>query len=355
MRNKFGLFVLMIFFLVACDTSKETGITDFPDHKTVLLEEHELPSILGMPVDMVTMNDKIIILDLKGDWFFQVFDIERFDFLANLVRRGAGNMEASFVAPYFRKHGEDAILFQSHDAVNIMKIHSGNSLPEAQGIQQFELPPSLLNSTDFLKVNNHLLSSINPNSPSRDFVKISTTSGNYEEWGADIPFPETRKLDPMLPGMLGQKLTSYNSKEKLLASVFGLLPVLRIYCAESGRLITELQTTDSSKNEQIILSNDIVRTNELTHYYYKIKSTDEFIYALYAGIPVAEYYMEGRPPQYTDFSKEIHVWKWDGTPVVRLRLNRPVFSFDVTSDNKRIIASSIVDVDKVFVAEIPWE
>jgi hypothetical protein len=35
--------------------------------------------------------------------------------------------------------------------------------------------------------------------------------------------------------------------------------------------------------------------------------------------------------------------------------NRPVFSFDVTPDNKKIIASSIVDVNMLFAAEIPWD
>ncbi len=33
--------------------------------------------------------------------------------------------------------------------------------------------------------------------------------------------------------------------------------------------------------------------------------------------------------------------------------NRPVFSFDMTPDNKKIIASSIVNM--LFAAEIPWD
>jgi hypothetical protein len=60
-------------------------------------------------------------------------------------------------------------------------------------------------------------------------------------------------------------------------------------------------------------------------------------------------------PGVVDFSDEIHIWKWDGTPVMKLKLNRAVFSFDVTPDNKKIIASSIVDVNILFAAEIPWD
>jgi hypothetical protein len=80
-----------------------------------------------------------------------------------------------------------------------------------------------------------------------------------------------------------------------------------------------------------------------------------YIYALYGGFSVADYFKEGETPHVFDWSGEIHIWKWDGTPVMKLILDRPVFAFDVTPDNKKIIATSVVDVDKLFEAEIPWD
>jgi len=39
---------------------------------------------------------------------------------------------------------------------------------------------------------------------------------------------------------------------------------------------------------------------------------------------------------------------------MKLILDRPVIGFDITPDNKKIIATSVVDTDKLFEAKIPW-
>jgi hypothetical protein len=110
--------------------------------------------------------------------------------------------------------------------------------------------------------------------------------------------------------------------------------------------------SDASHNLEIMLTGP---SKSLINYYHRIKSTDEYIYALYGGFSVNDHFKEGEEPYVFDWSKEIHIWKWDGTPVMKLILDRPVFAFDVTPDNKKIIATSLVNVDKLFEAVIPWD
>jgi len=151
---------------------------------------------------------------------------------------------------------------------------------------------------------------------------------------------------------INTKLTTVNAKKNLIASVYDLLPILRIYSLTDGKLIIEQQMSDASNNLGLILTDQSMK---LTNYYHRIKSTDDYIYALYGGYPINDFFAEGRSTFSFDWSREVHIWKWDGTPVMKLILDRPVISFDVTPDNKKIIATSVVDTDKLFEAVIPWD
>lgn len=347
---------LIILFFNGCSRFKEKDYTEFQSVKTIHLNEYKVPDILGMPADMVVQNDLVIVLDLKADWLFHVFSKESFDLLGNVIRRGRGPREEIFLAPYFRTYGNDRILFQTNYAVKIAKIELSNEGLDLVVVDHYDLPESSRIDTDFFKINDYLFSSTSLRPASQDYFGLCTQTGESFEWGELIPLTEKKNVDLDLLPMIKEKLTTVNLKDKLIASVFHRLPILRIYNFESESLISELQMADASKNENILLKDpNLKRGNELISYYYRIKSTSDFIYALYAGVSVSEYYKEGEMPQYVDFSDEIHIWKWDGTPVMKLKLDRPVFSFDVTNDNKRIVASSIVDVDKLFLAEIPWD
>ncbi len=358
MRNLFIIILfLIILFLNGCNRLTKKDYAEFQSVKTIHLNEHSIPSILGMPADMVVQNDLVIVLDQQADRFFYIFSKERFNFLGNAVRRGRGPKEEIFIAPYFRNYENDKILYQSNDAVKIANIELSSDGLDIVVVDQYDLPELSLMDTDFFKINDYLFSSMStsPRPASKDYFVICTQTGETFEWGELIPLTEKNVNSNLLP-MVKQKLTTVNLEDKLIASVFHMLPILRIYCFETEKLLTELQMTDASENEKILLKDpNLKRGDELINYYYRIKSTSDFIYALYAGISVSEYYKEGEMPQYTDFSDEIHIWKWDGTPVMKLELDRPVFSFDVTHDNKRIVASSVDDVDKLFEAEIPWD
>ncbi len=348
---------LINLFFNGCNMQTETDYTEFLSVKKIHFDEYNIPAKLGMPVDMVVHNDFVIVLDAKTDRFFHVFATDRFNYLGNAIRQGRGPNEEIYIGSYFKNYGNDKILYQSVDAVKIAKIELSNEGLDLEVVDQYELPESSRMDTDFFKINDHLFSSMStsPRPASKDYFVICTQTGETFEWGELIPLTEKNVNSNLLP-MIKQKFTTVNLEDKLIASVFHMLPMLRIYCFETEKLLTELQMTDASKNEKILLKDpNLKRGDELINYYYRIKSTNDFIYALYAGISVSEYYKEGEMPQYTDFSDEIHIWKWDGTPVMKLELDRPIFSFEVTHDNKKIVATSVDDVDKLFEAEIPWD
>jgi hypothetical protein len=356
-RQAPAFYIGMLFMLLfACNRPSEKNYIEFQLEKTIDFTEYRISDIIGMPVDMVVQDDKVIVLDHKSDWFFHVFSVNGFDYLGNMFRRGMGTGEEIFLGMYLRAYGNDAILYQSHNAVKIATMGFRNERIEGVVVEEYKLPELLSGDNDFFKIKDNIFSSNGACPAAKDFRGYATQTHDIFERGAYLPMTGNRSADPGILQRVSQKLTTVKPTGGLVASVFHRLPILRIYSPGIKKLIVEQYTADASMNEKIMLNDpDMLRGGELISYYYRIKSTDEYIYALYSGANVSEHYQEGALPGVVDFSDEIHIWKWDGTPVMKLNLNRPVFSFDVTPDNKKIIASSIVDVNMLFAAEIPWD
>ena len=49
-----------------------------------------------------------------------------------------------------------------------------------------------------------------------------------------------------------------------------------------------------------------------------------------------------------DFSNEIHVWDWNGKPIKKIFLDKNIFSFCVSPDDKFLICSSLNEIDKFY-------
>ncbi|TCO04435.1 BF3164 family lipoprotein [Natronoflexus pectinivorans] len=353
----FALIYLIFNTLIfhACSRHEEMSHTDFPIEKNILFEEHKISALLGTPMDMVIMNDYVIVLDGTTDMFFHIFSKDNFNYSGSIIRKGGGPNEEYVIFPYFKKIGKNMILYQSADNLKIIEINRSNDFLDIAPNKRYHLPTSSLSDVDFFLINDQIFSSSSQRISSKDYSVINKETGDSFEWGGSVPLLNER-VDPQFIPMINQKLTTVNIEKNLIASVYNMLPLLRIYSLDNEIPLIELKMADATINRQIFLKDlDLGGSKQPINYYHRIKSTDEYIYALYGGFSVSEYFKEGEMPHVFDFSKEIHIWEWDGTPVMKLKLDRPVFSFDVTHDNKKIIATSVVDVEKLFVTEIPWQ
>jgi hypothetical protein len=214
-------------------------------------------------------------------------------------------------------------------------------------IDEFALPVDMYGDTDFFLFNDKLCSSITYQSTTREFRCFDLKTFSTYEWGDLLALQRPKSLHPREIFYLA-KFTTVKPDQNLLAVVYQNLPILRIYCTKSARVLSQLHMADGSDNIKFFQRNSF--EEGFLNYYWKIKSTEEFIYALYSST--------GRPGESEDspdFGSVIHIWKWDGTPVMEIELDRSIHSFDVTPDNKQLIVSSIFDVDNLFITEIPWD
>lgn len=330
--------------LIGCQSPTKTEIIEFPVSKNINFEEFDVSGKLAFPFEITIYKDMILVWDQKTEWFFKIFSLENFEYLGSLIRRGRGPEEEIEIAPYIRTIGEDAILFQGTSFVKtarILKYHEGLDL---EVLEEFTLPAEMYDDTDIFFVNDNLYSSYGMRPFTRDFQGFSPQTGKLFEWGELLPVDKTQSssIDELF---IFPKNTTVKPDNKYLATAYSLLPVIRIYNAKSGQIISEMHMADVSKNMQILNDNSSGYIG-LVSYYILIKSTNEYIYALYSGKQHT-----GNIPPYN----EIHIWDWDGNPIMHLKFEKPVISFDVTNDNKDIVASSLFEIDKLFRAEIPWD
>ena len=90
--------------------------------------------------------------------------------------------------------------------------------------------------------------------------------------------------------------------------------------------------------------------------YRAVKSTNNFIYALYVGKTNQDLSYDWNDlAAFGNHSNEIHVFSWEGEPVKRILLDRAIFSFDVTHDDRTLIASSIDSMDDLFKYSLAWD
>jgi hypothetical protein len=346
--------ILIVLVLNACN-NKSVPYSDFVSVKNVQFEEHDVSILLGMPMDMLVMNDLVIILDDQTVRFFHVFSKDSFNHLGSFIGKGRGPGEEVAISPYFKIQAKDEILYQSDFDLKVAKIIMTDNSLDMVIHDKYDLPAALRDGSDFFLVNNNIFSSNFIGKASKDYSVFDLKTGKQTEWGGPRPFSEY-KASLAQTVTINQKLTTINLKENLIASVFNKLPILRIYSLENEKLIIEQQMSDATHNLEVLLTGQgQPGSGGVISYYHHIKSTDDYIYALYGGFSVMDHFKEGEEPYHFDWSREIHIWKWDGTPVMKLVLDRPVSSFDVTPDNKKIIATSVVNTDKLFEAVIPWD
>jgi hypothetical protein len=354
----FIFLILIVLGSNACNsrTAQYSDISDFMTEKNIQFDDHKVSVLLGMPMEILVMNDMAIILDGQTDKNFHILSIEDFRYLGSFIRRGKGPGEEVFIYPAFKKYGYDKILYQSeHDLKLASVIMSDNSL-DIVILEKIELPKHLSSGGDFTLVNGNIFNSFGFPPASKDYYVLNLKTGKITEWGESPPLTDKNVHRHGWISDRHSKLTTVSIKQNLVASVFTILPILRIYSLEKEELIVELIMSDVSDNVEIMTTGQkLPNGTGLIDYYHSIKSTDDYIYALYAGVSIDDSFKEGEEFYYKEVANELHIWKWDGTPVMKLLLDRPVFAFDVTPDNKKIIATSVVDVEKIFEAMIPWD
>jgi hypothetical protein len=342
---RFVYILTAIILLYGCNNPAGEGekyVDKFPREINLEFKEFQTPPVLFYISDMIVLDDVMVALDMKTDTFFHIFKLPSLDYCGGSTIHGNGPDDEISISPFIGRVDAHSFYYRSE---NHLKIASYNKATKKIVIKsQHALPPDFLNI--FMMNGNVYGYNIFPIPTNREYLGFNLASKETFDFGHDfpsihIPVPTT-KLN-----MIFTRIMAGKPDGSRFAALYDRIPLLRIQ-DQNGKLIRDVWYSNKQRSLSVYMQDEPNPSDlmNITVNYQRINTTDKYIYGLYSGKTQEEI------KQTDDYGFEIHVWDWDGQPIVRYILNQPVNSFTVSPDDSYIICSSFQHYDKLYKAEI---
>ncbi|MCK9449959.1 MAG: TolB-like 6-bladed beta-propeller domain-containing protein [Bacteroidales bacterium] len=347
-----ALIIVLIIFAFGCSTNNKTQehlyFSQFPNEVEVKLKEVPTAPVLSLVGELLLSDSFLVAYSMKSDSLFQIFDIPGFKYLGSHVLKGEGPGEELFIVPNLHYYDSNSFLFKTIDNLKIVSydkhenkiiLHRKIDLPiDFIDIMHFTLLNEKIIGWNYYNVTNEL-----------EFQLFDIATQKVSNFGNVYPVIDFEiKLSDK--ASLFSKSIMSRPDYTHFAALYDRYPFLRIY-NETGNLVKEVRYN----NNQIDPARNLSGLNpekyiaQQTLNYIKLKVTNNYIYGLYAGKTHSE--LKTQEYKIDDFCTEIHIWDWQGNPVSKIMLDRPVFSFAVAQDDSFMVFSSVNEHDKLFYME----
>lgn len=329
MRFTLSTITILLVIAYGCSQSREK---DF-NYKKVILKEVAIARGLDHPGVLKIHNDQIFVYDSYSDYAFHIYSLMDFQQKGTIVRHGRGN--ETVVHFSFMIGGEDSLFYKTNDSIFLAKIQTKDNRLSITDYTSIKLPSELKHSSDFFILRDTFFFSNSGDSTKFDFKGFCLKNYSVFDYG-EIIFTKSPGYKREVLFDLGIKHSTVKPDKSMIATIYQSTAALRIYSPLTWKIANEWHV-------------DIKPIQ-----YFSIRSTSEFIYALFTDTQPPDLLWDGSRWRSNDVANEIHVWDWNGNFVMKFKLNRLVFSFDITPDNKRIVALSATDTKHLLVSDIPW-
>ena len=287
------------------------------------------------------MDSAAITVDIKTDTIFQVFELPSFNNIGGFITRGNGPNEEIFVDTYIQHIKENVFLYRSISSIKI--INYDTQTRKFEILNQINLTAELMDFWHLFKLGDVIIGCRTEENSEKEFISFNLKTKEISDFGANFPIVENKIAD-VNKNRLFAKANTVKPDGKLFASVYDKFPILRIY-TNTGELKKEIHY-ENKQNFPVALVEKKPSMEDIgmiMQNYRMIKSSDNYIYALYIGKLEKDI---GRG--LNDFSNEIHVWDWDGNPIVKILLDAKIFTFDVDQTDEYLICSSLESLDVLY-------
>ena len=342
---RFVYILTAIILLYGCNQSAGEGekhVDKFPGEINLEFKEFQTPPVLFYISDMIVLDDVMVALDVKTDTFFHIFKLPSLDYCGGSTIHGNGPDDEIFISPFIGRVDAHSFYYSS---INQLKIASYNKATKNIVIKsQHALPTEYVNV--FMMNGNVYGYGMEMTSTNREYLGFNLASKEIFDFGHNFPSIQI-PVSPIKLNMIFARIMAGKPDGSLFAALYDKIPLLRIQ-NQNGKLVRDVWYRNKQRSLSVYMQDkpnpsDLMNT---TVNYQRISTTDKYIYGLYSGKTREEM------KQIDDYGFEIHVWDWDGQPVVRYILNQPVNSFTVSPDDSYIICSSFQHYDKLYKAEI---
>jgi len=319
---------------------KKESYTNFPHVDTLTAKESILPIPLGNPTEILILDDAFVLKDDKMDFLLHYFHIQTNNHIGSFIRKGNGPEEETMIQSIMRAKGNE-LIYKTQEGLILLAHDETNNLTEIT--DTWDVP------IDFLTVAYPLSRSKvlgwNYTMHSSEFLIYDPISDTFTDFGNGFNISEPNLTLEERHRILGNKQMTVKSYGSLFATAYMSLPVVRIFNTYTGELVKEMKTAQNYDFPMALLNRNATREEmqKVIENYYKITSTENFIYALYSGKTKGELYPGMFSGEFVlaDFGNEIHVWDWAGNYIRRILLDHPIFTFNVSSDDEFLLAISV--------------
>lgn len=343
------LVILGMFFFISCMRNRNvTTITQFPKVEELSHEIIPTPNILYTPTGLLLLDSAVIVQDLKSDTIFQVFRFPSFAYIGGFVKRGGGPDEEIFVDPFMQRLANNQFMFRNITGVKILKYNP--SADTINTVKDIKFDTGLTDLFHVFALNNHIIGVRADIVTNKEFISYDPQTKKIDDFGDEYPIVdgkvEIKAEDKM---QLFAKANTVKPDGTAFACVYDKFPILRIF-SNTGKLKKDIRLDNNQRFPYALIKQEptLDEVNEMVQNYRMIKSTNHFIYALYIGQKT-----KSLSPGLNDFSNIIHVWDWDGNPIMELKLDRKIFTFDVSPNDEFLICSSLEQIDALYKYDLP--
>jgi len=329
---------------MSCSENYKKESYEFKNEISLKRKEIKVPPVLFIVGGMVLTDNFLVTVDIKADTLFRVFKLPDYKYIGGFTSRGNGPDEENFISGYMHHLSGDKFLYGSITSIKTANIDLAKNKIEV--IDKISLPVKLLNLNQAFRIGNKYYGiSLNRKS-TREFVSYNPQTNEISNFGCTYP-KVGKKIKSPIRNMILVSTVAVKPDNSHFACVYDKFPILRIY-KKDGVLETEMRYLNNQKFPQAFIEKEPLKKqfDDVMQNYRRIKVTNRFIYALYIGKTMGE--LPSRQSGLVDFSNEIHVWDWNGKPIKKIFLDKNIFSFCVSPDDKFLICSSLNEIDKFY-------
>lgn len=339
------LSLTLIAILVACNNKKDRSVDhfkEFPVVKKVQFEEIMTPHVTPFIGDMLMLDSFLVVIDLMSETFFHIYRLPAIEYLGGYVTKGVGPADEVAIIPNLISGQNGSFLYRTLSDLKEATVSASGIVVQ----NKYSLPERFYNVMQLTKVGDVLVGFDNEMNTNNEYLQLNSENNRIVDFGGG--YPELGfDIQPDKYSQLFTKSFATNPDGTKFASLYYSFPILRIYNMKSESMI-EKRLNNNQGKPYVQESSEFVESlfNETTINYLKIKTTHSYIYGLYSGKTHGELKTQER--RTADYGYEIHVWDWEGNPIAKYELCRPVFSFSVDLNDSYIVCSSVLDDNKLF-------
>lgn len=332
-------FILLIY--CSCQTTENksdtaTVVNRFPVEAELTAEVITIPPIAMTPFNIFTTEDKLVMYNLQKDSIFDVFSLPECNYLFSSGYKGEGPNDFLDVDRRLFVPGKNGfkVFFQSHKELKEVRFREKSLEIIKDSTLKFEIDQYPVNGFTPLNDSTYIYWSGFEKETEYDLLHKHT-----KEAIPFSPYPQWTKQENADRLFTYIKNMTAKPDGKRFAAFYGYFKRFRIY-DDKGNLIKDI----SLEIEPYAPDFESEVNNRMVYYFAYPKSSDEYIYALCKN---AKADAEAIP--------ELQIWRWDGTPVGRYKLDRPVTLFSISEKYGKMYAVNGENEEEIYAFPLPKE